>query len=47
MAAKIAAKLDFTKSSNLSGKRGNYKYILGIRVVKYDTIKHFAAFGSV
>ena len=43
MAAKMAAILDFTKNLNLSGKLGNCKYFFA-RAVKYDTIKHFAAF---
>ena len=38
IAAKMAAILDFTKSSKFSGKLGNCKYVFD-RVVKYDTIK--------
>ena len=38
--------LGFTKNSNLSGKCRNYKYFFA-SVAKYDTIKHFAAFGSI
>ena len=44
MAAKMAAILDFTKNSDLSGKLGNCKYFFA-RHIKYDTIKRFAAFG--
>ena len=42
MAVKMATILDFAKNSNLSGK---CKYFL--LELKHDTIKHFAAFGSV
>ena len=43
MAANMAAILDFTKNSNLSGKLGNCKYFFA-KAIKYDAIKHFATF---
>ena len=45
IAAHMIAVLDFTKNSNLSGKCGNCTYFFS-RVVNYEPIKHFAAFGG-
>ena len=44
LSTKIAAILDFTKSSN-SPK--NCQYFFVVRVVKYDAINYFAAFDCV
>ena len=45
MAVKMATILDFAKNSNVSGKCEKCKCFL--LELKHDTIKHFAAFGSV
>ena len=46
MTAKMAAIFDFTKKFKYIGKM-RILQICFAAVVKYDTIKHFAAFGSV
>ena len=46
MAAKMAAILDFTEKVKFSGNMRKLQIYVA-RVVKYDTIKHFATFGSI
>ena len=46
MAAKMAAILDFTEKVKFSGNMQKLQIYIA-RVVKYDTIKHFATFGSI
>ena len=45
MVAKVAIILDFTKI-HISQKNAQIENIFA-RVIKYDIIKHFAAFGSI
>ena len=48
MAAKTAAILDFTRNPNPIGKMRKLQIAnIFARVVKHDTIKHFAAFDSI
>ena len=46
MAAKMAAILDFTENVKFSGNMRKLQIYVA-RVVKYDTIKHIATFGSI